>query len=272
MTTLRPSPTITVSEHTSIGEAIQTLIDHKVGSVIIVSYSKPHQAVGIFTEHDLLKWVFSFKDNNLWNVAIGTIMSRNLIKLSISELDQANQVMLQNNIRHLPIIYHDDSGEEHLAGVISMRDAFRALVLENNQLLKKLDQNNHHKKITLLAKNLRDQQLQNKVLSDHAQLHFIEFSKELMTKELLDTVLDSVVFILDIDQLTIHFWPILLKTILDQPKHPEVFIVYSPAMHEKKNIDAVKIIAAGKAVHAFAKPLELLQYISQIKGSIADAE
>ena len=80
--------------------------------------------------------------------------------------------------------------------------------------------------------------------------------------------MDKSLFNLDIDQFSVQFWPILLKTILDQPKHPEVFIVYTPALHEKKNIDAVKIIAAGKAVHAFAKPLELLQYISQIKGSI----
>jgi len=270
MPNLRPSPALTVSEHTSIGETIQTLIDHKVGSVIVTSYSAPHKIIGIFTERDLLKWVFDFKDNNQWNVAIGTVMTKKPIKLSILELDQANEVMLKNNIRHLPIVYHDDDGEEHLAGMISMRDAFRALVDENNILLKKLGAFTSSKNVLVLAKNPLDQQLQKKVLSGHVDFKLLEedFDQELKIEKLLEPVLASDVFIFDLDHLSVSFWPIFLKKILDSADHPDVFLVFNPVLHEKKNIDAIMTIAAGKAVHAFPKPVSLLQYLTQIEKSM----
>ncbi len=270
MTTLRPSPAITVSDHTSIGETIQTLIDHKVGSVIVTSYSPPHQPVGIFTERDLLKWVFDFKDSNLWSVAIGTIMTKKLITLSLLDLDQANDVMLKNNIRHLPIIYNDENGDQQLAGIITMRDAFRALVEEKESWLKQQANVAQHKRVSLLAKASKDQDLQNKILSNRADLQIIEddFSQELLTGKLLPQVLASDIFIFDIDHLSIQFWPIFLRKILDESKHPDVFLVYHPSLHEKKNIEAIKMIAAGKAVHAFSKPLNLLQYLFEIETSL----
>ena len=269
MSNLRPSPALTVSEHTSIGETIQTLIDHKVGSVIVTSYSAHHKPVGIFTERDLLKWVFTFKDNNQWHVAIGTIMTKKLINLSLLELDQANEVMLKNNIRHLPIVYNDEDGEEHLAGMISMRDAFRALVDENSVLLKKLGAHTA-KNVLVLAKTPQDQLLQKNILSNHVRFQLMQgdFEQELKIEPLIEPILAADIFIFDLDHFSVNFWPILLKTILDQTDHPGVFLVFNPTLHEKKNIDAIMAIAAGKAVHAFPKPIALLHYLTQIEKSL----
>lgn len=266
---LKPSPAITVSEHASIGETIQTLIDHKVGSVVVVSYSPPHKPVGIFTERDLLKWVVNFKNGNQWSTAIGTIMTKKLITLSILELDQANEVMLKNNIRHLPIVYEDKSGEQLLAGIISMRDAFRALV-ESERKSGKKPRNVADKKITLIAKNLQEKELQIKLLAEYTNLEFIDvdFEKGPNMGRLLKSILSSSVFIFDIDQTPVQFWPALLKTVLQESKHPDIYVIYNPALHERKNIEAIKTIAAGKAVHAFSKPISLIEYLSEVQKSL----
>jgi CBS domain-containing protein len=238
MSILRPSPAITISEHASIGETIQTLIDHKVGSVIITAYSEPHKPVGIFTERDLLKWVFDFKDKNIWHTAIGTIMTKRLITLDLSKIDQANELMISNNIRHIPIVFNGEDGVEHLAGVISMRDAFKALFVEKNTPLKESRQEDKNVSISLLVNNPRDQILQNKILLDHGSLQFLEcdINDHNSISTVLKKVIHSSVFIFDIDHLSNHFWPLFLKSILAESGHPEVFLVYSPKLHDKKNI------------------------------------
>lgn len=270
MSIVKPSPAITVSEHTSIGQTIQTLIDHKVGSVIVTAYSNPYKPVGIFTERDLLKWVFNFKDSNLWQTAIGTIMTKKLITLPILELDRADQVMIQHNIRHLPVTYSDEMGEEHLAGMISMRELFRALSKEHRDLQNRMTAAPNDKKIVVMAKSQKDQQTQSKVLARHKNIEImdLDFEKSIEIPKVLGKLSGSQVFIMDIDEISVQTWPILLRSILDLKEHPEIFLIYNPVIHEKKNIDAIKSISAGKLVHAFSKPLSLLQYLSQIEDAL----
>lgn len=268
---LKPSPAITVSEHTSIGETINTLIEHKVGAVIVTSYSAPHKPVGIFTERDLLRWVIDFQDSNQWKVAIGTIMTKKLITLSILKLDEANDLMLKNNIRHLPIVYNDEKGESHLAGVISMRDAFRNLVEEKNTEKKKQKLAElASKSISILAKNIRERRLQKNILSSYPNLNIINenFDKEPDLKELLPKILKSKALVFDIDDFDKKYWSFILKLILDLPEHPDVFVVFSPYLHEKLSIDTLKTISAAKAVYAFSKPLNLIQYQLQMEKSL----
>jgi CBS domain-containing protein len=271
MTTLKPSPAITVSEHTSIGDTIRTLIEHKVGAVIVTSYSAPHKPVGIFTERDLLKWVFDFKDSNQWTVAIGTIMTRKLITLSILNLEQANDIMLKNNIRHLPIIYHDENEETHLAGLISMRDAFRNLV-ELNKLEKQAAKQSalSKKMIMIIAKNIRERNLQRNILSSYPNLKVIneDFDREPDLKELLKEITKAKVLVLDIDDFDKKYWSFLLKLILEQAERPSVFVVFNPYLHEKNSINTLKTIASEKTFHAFSKPLSLIEYLTQVEKSL----
>lgn len=257
---LKPSPALTISEHTSIGEAIQFLTEHKAGSVIITSYQNSYKPIGIFTERDLLKWVLKFKDSNLWNVAIGTIMTKKLITISILELDKANDLMIKHNIRHVPVVYEDKHGELHLAGVVSMRDAFKVLMEENRQMLAKI-KDVSDRKMLVLAKSFTDRNLHRSILSAHTNVEVTE-------KEDHDAIMQSSVFIFDLDHFPADLWATTLKDVLKEPSHPAVFIVFNPILHEKQNIEAILKIAKGKVVFAYPKPLNLIEYLSQLERTL----
>ena len=77
--------------------------------------------VGILTERDLV-YALSGGFKNLETKTVKDIMTRKLIfTCPETSNSEAKSMMLENQIRHLPVF----SGE-HLVGIISMRDVFKA--------------------------------------------------------------------------------------------------------------------------------------------------
>jgi len=89
--------------------------------------------VGIFTERDLVRRVDEIQHGGYWEKTVSTVMSPPVITLSIYELSKAAEMMIRCRIRHLPVIYEDESQKQHLAGVISMRDLFEDLVRDETK-------------------------------------------------------------------------------------------------------------------------------------------
>jgi hypothetical protein len=177
--------------------------------------------------------------------------------------------MIEHNIRHLPIIHEDENGKEYLAGMISMRDAFKALheieLINKNKKIK-LDQAASNK-ISVIAKNSREKQLQKNLLNNFSNIVFINENFEELNDptSLIPKVIDSKICIIDIDHFSSKFWSIFLKLLLDEIKRPEIFVVFNPHMHDKKSVDVLKTISFSRAVHAFTKPINLLQYLNKIE-------
>ena len=77
--------------------------------------------VGILTERDLV-YALSGGPKTLKSKTVKDVMTRKLIfTCPDTSNSKAKKLMLENQIRHLPVF----SGE-HLVGIISMRDVFKA--------------------------------------------------------------------------------------------------------------------------------------------------
>jgi CBS domain-containing protein len=77
--------------------------------------------VGILTERDLV-YALSGGAQTLESKTVRDVMTRKLIfTCPDTSNSEAKKLMLENQIRHLPVF----SGE-HLVGIISMRDVFKA--------------------------------------------------------------------------------------------------------------------------------------------------
>jgi CBS domain-containing protein len=84
----------------TVQKAIDKMLQSKVGSIMVMSQ---RQAVGIFTERDVVDKVFRGKLNTQ-TTKIEEVMSQNVITGSLEmSVRDAMHLLASNRIRHLPI-------------------------------------------------------------------------------------------------------------------------------------------------------------------------
>ena len=117
---LKPKPAITVAPTTPIREVIQTLVDNRIGCLIV---EEDGHAVGIFSERDaLLK--LGTDAAELGDRPVSEFMTKNPQSLDDNaKIAFAVQRMDLGGYRHIPIV--DENTD--LEGIISVRDILRYL-------------------------------------------------------------------------------------------------------------------------------------------------
>jgi len=115
----------TVEENTTVLEAVKIMAECNIGAVVVMSPIK--EAVGIFTERDLLKRVTA-SELNPQTTPISKVMSAEFVCAQADdELNDLPEIMTDKNIRHLPVVDGHD-----LIGILSMRDLIRYLNTEKS--------------------------------------------------------------------------------------------------------------------------------------------
>lgn len=108
----------TIDPERTIEEAIQRLVEHNIGSLVVVDGEG--DMVGIITERDILR-VCAGGADRLRTTKVAEAMSRNLIVgESDDSIDYVMGIMTQNRIRHLPIM-----GRRGLRGMVSIGDVVK---------------------------------------------------------------------------------------------------------------------------------------------------
>ena len=111
--------------------AAKQMAECNIGALLVMDRGT---LVGIVTERDIVKNAAG-EGRAMKEVPIKDVMSANLLVVKPGDdLDYVMAIMIQNNIRHLPVIE-----ENGLLGLLSMRDVVRVLV-------KNLKAENHYLK------------------------------------------------------------------------------------------------------------------------------
>jgi CBS domain-containing protein len=114
-------------------DAAKQMAECNIGALLVMDRGT---LVGIITERDIVKNAANDRQQ-CKEVRIKEAMTKNLLVVKPGDdLDYVMAVMIQNNIRHLPVI--EESG---LTGMLSMRDVVKVLVKNlaaENQYLKDL--------------------------------------------------------------------------------------------------------------------------------------
>jgi CBS domain-containing protein len=111
-----------VAPEATVYEAIETMVGHNVGSVLIRDGQK---ILGIFTERDYLRRV-TLEDRDAKTTRVGDVMTPRIIAVDPSRsIEECMSIMTQQRIRHLPVMDGDQ-----LAGVISIGDVVKYLSKE----------------------------------------------------------------------------------------------------------------------------------------------
>ncbi len=103
----------TVSPTSSVAEAAQVMKNLDVGAVPVCNGTQP---MGIITDRDIA--IRNIADNQDINAPVEQFMSQNLVygnpEMSV---DEAAQLMAENQIRRLPIVENDN-----IVGIVSLGD------------------------------------------------------------------------------------------------------------------------------------------------------
>ena len=116
----------TISEDSNLFEAAVLMNKNKIGALMISKCgSEDHlcksSVVGILTERDFV-YALSGGSKTFESKTVKDVMTRKLIHTCPETTNSdAKELMLSNQIRHLPVF-----SDEHLVGIISMRDVFKA--------------------------------------------------------------------------------------------------------------------------------------------------
>jgi len=111
---------IAVDSHSTVDVAINKMVERNIGAILVMEGGR---LVGMFTERDVLRcWVK--KGEGFSRIHIKDVMTKDiLIAEPDDDLDYAMTVMVNKNIRHLPVI---ERGQ--VISVISIRDMVKAQV------------------------------------------------------------------------------------------------------------------------------------------------
>jgi CBS domain-containing protein len=123
---------VTVSRTATVLDAIQAMAGSKVGSVAIVDGKL---LVGIFSERDvMLRVVGEGRDPK--STAVEEVMTSSVQTIQKRTTnDEALRIMVQNHIRHLPVV--DEKGE--IEAMVSMRSLLEEKVTDLHQQLDSLE-------------------------------------------------------------------------------------------------------------------------------------
>ena len=120
VSTLKPKVPITVSADTTLGQAMNVLLEEQIGCVVVEEEGKP---VGIFSERDALMKVGA-RMSELSDAPVGEFMTQNPNTLDLNaKVAFAIHRMDLGSFRHIPIVTEDGD----LTGIISVRDILRYL-------------------------------------------------------------------------------------------------------------------------------------------------
>lgn len=115
------SSVITIRAGSTIKQAMEVLIRHNIGAVMVVN--EEGNPVGIVSERDILRESHNHLDRAFTTI-VDSIMSTDLIiGLPDDTLEYVECVITDNKIRHLPIM---ENGK--MIGIISIGDIVKALL------------------------------------------------------------------------------------------------------------------------------------------------
>ena len=132
---------ITIDESATIMTAVNLLIDHHIGVLIVYKASKIQ---GIISERDIMRAIATTKDD-IRQHSVKEFMTPHeklVITTSNDSLDYIMSAMTNNHIRHMPVF----DEKEQLIGMISIGDVVKSLLTDftfENKLLKDYIESNY---------------------------------------------------------------------------------------------------------------------------------
>lgn len=266
-----PSRAIIVRADTSILDCVRLMKENDVGSVLVVSDNSKQELVGIFTERDLLKKTDVVIEGSHWSRPVRTVMTSPIQTIDVSKISEAPKIMLQNGFRHIPVVYQDKTGICHIAGVVSMRDLFRLLYMQNPAVFDSAKLKSQAVKssvpVLVLSQDEAFLKLLQRLFSSFKKENNLKiFSKpeELLVKN--NQISDhNKMMIVDLDNIFSKKWLAVIKNIKQTLKPSLVIIIFNGQMHSRASLEPIYQMAKEERFVVYSKPMNILAFHERIQ-------
>jgi len=122
---------VSTSPEASAFEALKLMSDHNLGALLVIAGGKVE---GILSERDCARRLDLHGRNARETMVKDIMTSKVLYAQGTQTIEECVAIMIDKNIRHLPVFDGDE-----LIGVISSRDALRAMVDEQKFVITQLE-------------------------------------------------------------------------------------------------------------------------------------
>ncbi|XP_057975721.1 CBS domain-containing protein CBSX3, mitochondrial-like [Malania oleifera] len=132
----KPGPWLWCHTNDTVYDAVKHMAQNNVGSLVVLKPGEQQLIAGIMTERDYLRKIIT-KGRSSRHTRVGEIMTdeNKLITVtSDTSILQAMRLMTDNQIRHVPVI------DGKIVGMISVVDVVRAVVEQQNEEVKRLNE------------------------------------------------------------------------------------------------------------------------------------
>lgn len=124
------SPAVTVEVETSLHDAIGTMLEHRIGCVVVVETG----VAGILTRSDVLRAAYYVGDS-LGEIPVTRAMSSPVVTgTSTRTIRSALGTMQNRNVKKLPVV-----DEMELVGIVTMTDVARHLPSSVREARERID-------------------------------------------------------------------------------------------------------------------------------------
>jgi len=121
----------TITPEASVFEALGTMAEKNVGALVVVQNDS---VVGIISERDYARKV-ELKGRNSKELRVRDIMTFNPVFVHPNQsIEECMEIMNKKHIRHLPVLE-----VQNLVGMITIRDAIKAVISEKEHTIKQLE-------------------------------------------------------------------------------------------------------------------------------------
>jgi hypothetical protein len=188
-------------------------------------------------------------------------MSKPIHSIHLDEIDQAAKIMVDRNIRHLPVWHLDEETGDTLVSMVSMRDVLRNLVHER-ETGRGVPPRPVHAGMISQSKGMRA--LLRKISAQHgdAAIETLEFDRTLSGQAEKIEKLDVLFF--DLDHIEAKVWANALKELNAHPHHPEVILLYDPDLHEESELEVLAKIGLSGRFSDYTKPLNFFVLVNRL--------
>ena len=112
---------VSIDINSTVEDAIRSMHARKISAIMVMDQGK---TMGIFTERDVVRCYIASGGKNFHDIPVKDHMIKDLIvAVPDDELNDISSIMVEKNIRHLPVISNN-----RVIGMLSVRDIIQTQV------------------------------------------------------------------------------------------------------------------------------------------------
>lgn len=270
MVKIQPAPILIESSETKTSDIIDLMISKKTSYVLLTD--EKNEISGIFTDRDILRLFRTLIQDVSLNLPILNYMNKPVLTLTLTEIHRAPKLMVEHNIRHVPIIH-----DKNVVGIVTADSIFKAVIANmSRNIISMTSLYNfvEQKNIGVISPDGDLFSLFKNIFENESQVNIRRiWYNDLQTKNAIKTLSKSCnALVLDIDNIAIKVWSNILVEINTVDVVPQIILVLDIKKQPANIMDKINSLKGITWLHIYYKPINITSLIDEMNQFLLQKE